>query len=638
MTDPAVPPKSTQYAPFFSALGKALGKLKLYTFDHLQVTDSLQESYQALQACLADHPEITLAWTGEKMLLNGLLSTSFGTMEHQLSAIFQRSHLHSLSLKGGVTFDEMKSFLKFLALKEGTIKSAEDLKAFFEAEKTQNIQINASYYTKVGGEENVLADDAAAGAGRGAGLGGPGSGGGAGEGGAGGLAGSGSGGGSGDASAPEWTKQLENQPVESMLQVIISKAVPDPEQRKKVFELIIQRLKSELEEYVRKATTQLEGEKQQITNIQERTVAILKNIADGSVMLDELGQIIMMDRMAEQIYGAPFSQVKGKKITEIAREDLLIAIAQELRDNADKNFSKEVLVQSDENTQSAVKHSTAMIHNPEGKIVGAMSLLNDIAKHRELQRMQNDFIAHVTHELRSPLTAIKASLGTMDVTPAQAQMLEIANRNIDRLGRLINDLLDCAKIGAGKMSVNLQPVDPIPVVRDSVASLQSWAKSKTINLTFNSQPVPKVLSDPDRLTQVVINLMSNAIKFTPKNGTIKVQVVPQGALFVRISVSDSGPGMSKEAQTRLFERFFQLKQAEKSEFPGTGLGLYIVKTFVELMKGQIGVESEEGKGSTFYFTLSVVEDIKQSAPVQGGNVHQAAAAKKKGWLSRLFGG
>ncbi len=626
MTPPDVKPRNPQYEQFFASFGKALAKLKLYTFEHPQVGESLQEAFAALESCLAERPEISIAWTGEKMLLNGLLSNSFGLLEGQLGTTFGRSHLHSITFQTGITLEEMKSFLKFLALKEGTIKSPEDLKAFFENEKVQKIQLNATYYTKVGGEENVSDDATGAGGGGGGGGAGGGS-----------LAeGSGSGSGSGGSGTSEWVDQLENQPVESMLQQIITRFIPNPEDRKRVFEIILRQLKTELEEYVRKATESLESEKQQMTNVQQRTVSILKNIADGNVMLDDLGKIIMMDRAAEQIYGAPFSEVKGKKITEIGREDLLIALAHELKDTADKNFSNEVLVQSDEQTQNAIKHSTAMIQNPEGKIVGAMSLLNDIARHRELQRMQNDFMAHVTHELRSPLTAIKAALGTMDATPSQTQLLEIANRNIDRLGRLINDLLDSAKIGAGKMSVNLQPIDPIPVLRDSVTALQSWAKSKGITLTFEApQPVSKILSDPDRLTQVVINLMSNSIKFTPKGGTIRVQVVPQGALFVKTSVIDSGPGMSKEAQAKLFERFFQLKQSEKSDFPGTGLGLYITKTFVELMKGQIGVESEVGKGSIFYFTLPVAEDAKSAVPTQG---QTAAAPKKKGWLAKLFGG
>ncbi|MBI3013400.1 MAG: HAMP domain-containing histidine kinase [Elusimicrobia bacterium] len=269
-------------------------------------------------------------------------------------------------------------------------------------------------------------------------------------------------------------------------------------------------------------------------------------------------------------------------------------------------------------------------------------MLQDVAKQKELQRMQEDFIGNVTHELRSPLTSIKAAMATLDddsdktVSPQQQQILTIANKNIDRLARLINDLLDTTKISAGKMAINPKPIQPDSILQDAVASLQSWAKMKQINLigeTVNN--LPAVMADVDRITQVLVNFISNAIKFTPAQGKITVRAQPMGNSYLKIFVSDTGPGMSKKEQDHLFEKFYQTKQLSKSDQPGTGLGLFIAKSIVEMHKGQIGLESVEGKGTTFYFTLPVAtepvkETLKDASPSQ--------LESKRGWLSRLFHG
>ncbi len=248
-------------------------------------------------------------------------------------------------------------------------------------------------------------------------------------------------------------------------------------------------------------------------------------------------------------------------------------------------------------------------------------------------------MSHVTHELRSPLTAIKAALGAAQETsvkdPQQEQVLTIAGRNADRLARLINDLLDVAKIGGGKMTVNPTPIPSETLLRDSTLSLESWAKMKKIQLIFEpKESLPYILADSDRTTQILVNLISNAIKFTPADGKIKVYASRLGASYLKIFVSDSGPGMTKEEKDHLFERFYQAKQLTKSDAPGTGLGLYIAKTLVELQKGQIGVESEKGKGTTFYFTIPITAEPPKSIPIK--TQAKNPIMKNKSWLTRFF--
>lgn len=647
-----LPTATPDFPAFFTSLGKTLSRLKLYSFDHPMTAQSIQESYQILQDCLAGSGELTIAWAENQILINGEPANLTGGSQEVWSGLFQKYSLNSFSFKKGVTAQELTSFVKFLTLKEGAIKSADDLKKFLKNENVNLIEIDAAFYAKLGGDQT-----APSGAGFGAGgTGAAGMGAGLGAG-AGGGAGSGAGAGVGSSGfsseeqqkqADEWVRQIQNSNLETMIWNVVIKAIPDPEMQKKVFDIILQKLKGDLDDYVKKATEQLEKEKQLIIKIQQRTESVIKNIAQGTIVLNEKGEVVMMDRTAEQIYGATFAELKGKKITDSKKEEVLIALANEIRDNFEGDEAPVVSTQSTDEMQQTIRQSTAMIQNPEGKIVGVMALLNDIAKHRELGRMQNDFMAHVTHELRSPLTAIKASLGTIfeddnKVSPSQQQILSIANRNIERLARLINDLLDCAKIGAGKMTVNAISIDPYPVLHDAVLSLQSWAGSKGIQLTDAELPktLPKILADADRLTQILINLIGNSIKFTPQGGKISIKAAPAGSVFLRVMISDTGPGMSKLAQERLFERFYQLQQKEKLDQPGTGLGLYITKNLVELHRGQIGVESEEGKGSTFFFTIPLAQEKRQAVGQEVGSekpvMHGAVVQKKRGWLARLFG-
>lgn len=600
---------------FLQSFGKTLGRVNLYSMNHPLALESLKSSFEALNKALAGHPEFTVSFTTEnKMLIDGEPLSGMGSFEQILSNIFERFQIHSLTFKSGCSLSELTSFYKLLVTKEGLIKDRDSVKIFFEKENVSHIQIDTSFYAKVGGDQPGTKS------------------------------------GEPNTTKDQIAKEAANQFVqtvsqmgslETMLNEIVKKSVPDPEMQKKIFEIIIKQMQSELQDYVRKATEQLEKDKKQLINEQARTEAVITHLADGAIVVDDQGRIVNMNPAAEKVYGASLSELKGKKLTEIAKEEVMIALAKELTLSEDKEFSKEVVVQSPQNIQQTIKTATTTIQNPDGKIVGVMSILQDIAKMRELQRMQNDFMAHVTHELRSPLTAIKAALGTLDdektpLSPSQNQVVTIANRNIDRLARLINDLLDSAKIEAGKMTINPRPIESEPILQEAVNSLQSWAQSKQIRLTFEPSGIlPIIFADPDRITQIVVNLISNAIKFTPKGGNIKVHTKSSGN-YLTVNITDSGQGISKENQQKLFNKFFQLAQKEKMDTPGTGLGLHIAKTFIELQNGQMGIESEEGKGSTFFFTIpcqTQTDERKETAP----KLQQESIQKKKSWFAKLFG-
>lgn len=244
-----------------------------------------------------------------------------------------------------------------------------------------------------------------------------------------------------------------------------------------------------------------------------------------------------------------------------------------------------------------------------------------IEKLRALDQMKEDFISSVTHELRSPLGAIESYLNVMALEQAKEnsggekwrEFIERMKINCARLTQFVNDLLDVAKIERGKMEIKRRPVELIPLAEEVLEFFKPKAGESEIRLlSYFSPALPKVMADPERIRQVLVNLISNALKFTPQGGQVTVsiqqsEISPNG--MVQCSVSDTGIGIPKEEQERIFNKFEQVKSAREKvkTAKGTGLGLSIVKALVEGHGGKIWVQSEEGKGSTFSFTLPRAE-------------------------------
>jgi signal transduction histidine kinase len=225
--------------------------------------------------------------------------------------------------------------------------------------------------------------------------------------------------------------------------------------------------------------------------------------------------------------------------------------------------------------------------------------------------MEDKTAAYLTHELRAPLTAIRCALELMREggDPANAaEVLDIALRNAERLGGLIDDILETSKLQTGKVSVAARPLSAGDAARDAVTALLPWADRKGLALAVVREPdLPPASADPKRLTQVLTNLLSNALKFTPAGGRVEVSVRRgrrERAGQVLFCVRDSGPGIALDEQAKLF-RYFAQGEAGRTSGSGTGLGLAIARAMVELMGGTLWLESEPGRGAAFYFTLPV---------------------------------
>jgi len=245
-------------------------------------------------------------------------------------------------------------------------------------------------------------------------------------------------------------------------------------------------------------------------------------------------------------------------------------------------------------------------------------LQEDIEKLKELERLKADFVSTVSHELRTPLTSMRGALGLLlggaggELSPKGRELLRIALTNTDRLIRLINDILDIEKMDAGHVQIRCDRLLLRPLLETTIAGLDGLARDSGVRLELQDLPELELLGDSDRLIQVFTNLISNAVKFSPKDGVVEVSAVVE-VDTVRVCVRDHGPGIPAEFASRIFGRFQQAGGAASRRSGGTGLGLSIAKAITELHGGRIGFENAEGGGSKFGVELPIAPPPERSS-------------------------
>ncbi|MBS1812951.1 MAG: HAMP domain-containing histidine kinase [Acidobacteria bacterium] len=242
------------------------------------------------------------------------------------------------------------------------------------------------------------------------------------------------------------------------------------------------------------------------------------------------------------------------------------------------------------------------------------ALVQANARLAELDRMKDTFLSMITHELRTPMTAMMGLAENLEagvygpLSEAQTENLKKIIENGVRLRQLVNDLLDLSKMESGMMRLQCEPLDPRTLVEAVIYQLESLAESAQVKLVNRvGYSLPEVFCDGQRVEQVLTNLISNALKFTPPGGTITITASAQDD-FITFTVADTGCGIQPEAQSHIFDKFIQLHPNKDDRTKGTGLGLTIVKHLVELHGGTVSVESEIGKGSQFHFSLPIYQE------------------------------
>ena len=331
--------------------------------------------------------------------------------------------------------------------------------------------------------------------------------------------------------------------------------------------------------------------------------AVLSSMAEGVLVVDNEGKILLMNPSLRKIFFVDFPP-ENRLPLEVIRNVYI----QEIIDNTLKNqklISQEILLTSPE--EKSLKINSVPILKDK-KIKGAMLVFHDITELKRLEKIRQEFVANVSHELRTPLATIKGYTETLlegaltDKENAK-DFINIIYHDSQRLSKLIDDLLDLSKIESGKLDLVFLPVNILDILKQALSILDNLAKEKNISINVEiPKDLPKVLADESRILQVMINLIDNAIKYTPNQGKIKVEAFLTGK-FIQMNVSDTGMGIPEEDIARIFERFYRVDKARSRELGGTGLGLSIVKHIIQAHSGQVGVKSELGKGSVFSFTL-----------------------------------
>ncbi|MBI4981720.1 MAG: PAS domain S-box protein [Candidatus Omnitrophica bacterium] len=336
-----------------------------------------------------------------------------------------------------------------------------------------------------------------------------------------------------------------------------------------------------------------------------KSVAILDNMVEGVLAIDKDTKIISINPATENIFGIKKSEVLGRYLLEVIRNNDIAEIASKVLINGDFISQELSLVWP---VQRIFRINASAIIIGESFISGCLIVIHDITEIRKLEAMRRDFVANVSHELKTPLTSIKGFVetlleGALDDKENSRHFLEIIHEHTIRLDVLINDLLSLAYLESKALALNLVKTN-IPALLDKVLEgFNSQVKIKGVNV---HNQLPKELfvnADSVKLGQVLVNLVDNAIKFNRAGGTVKIYHQDLDG-FIKIVVEDTGLGIPEKDLERIFERFYRVDKARSRELGGTGLGLSIVKHIIEAHGGSVGVESLEGAGSKFWFILS----------------------------------
>ena len=365
----------------------------------------------------------------------------------------------------------------------------------------------------------------------------------------------------------------------------------------------------------RKKFTALEGRRvaeiessqrrQQQTNVDAKAQqqVLFNSMIEGLLLLDRSQKIYLANRAFKNLFGLKI-ELRGKTILETLRLHELDELVQRVHAEG-QVFDYEVKLP--ELTERWLRVNAAVISNSAGEREGMIMVFHDLTRLKQLERTREEFVANVSHELRTPLSLIKGYIETLldgarNNPEVAERFLRIIERNTNRLDLLIQDLLTISALESGRMKLNLQPVDLHALAEKVLNDLHGRAENKNVKL-LNELPPLQTRADANRLDQVFANLVDNAIKYGRVSGKVTVGGRKLDDDRLEIFVRDDGPGIPPESLDRVFERFYRVDKARSRDQGGTGLGLSIVKHIVQAHGGEVRVDSELGKGATFFFTL-----------------------------------
>ncbi|GIN85338.1 PAS domain-containing sensor histidine kinase [Heyndrickxia sporothermodurans] len=361
----------------------------------------------------------------------------------------------------------------------------------------------------------------------------------------------------------------------------------------------------QLSNAINKLAKSLQHQMEEIRENQQRLTGVLTNMVSGVMLINPEGRIVLVNPAMEKIIGSTAERLTGKLHIEAGKSF-------ELSQLIDRSL-KEVVSIHDEVHMYFPKERILDAHlapyvGVNGGIKGIIIVLHDITEIRRLEKMRSEFVANVSHELKTPVTSLKGFAetlldGAMYDPEITKSFLTIIHDESERLHRLITDILHLSKIEQHQLPFHPEPLNVIDVIYESIDTIQEEINRKQLTFKLPEKQQQVIIeAEKDRLQQIILNLAANAVTYTPEKGYIEISLHEQEEQ-IDIIVADSGIGISKEDLPRIFERFYRVDKARSRNSGGTGLGLAIVKHLVESHHGSIHVESEEGKGTKFTITL-----------------------------------
>jgi PAS domain S-box-containing protein len=377
----------------------------------------------------------------------------------------------------------------------------------------------------------------------------------------------------------------------------------------------LQQVYEGLERKVAEKTSQLALKVEEVEAEKVKDDALLSSIGEGMVAIDADGRVVKVNQPAALTLGIQEATLYGKKITEAVH--FLDERGQAVPPETQPGFlalhhgqkTEEVYqVAHADNTKIAVSVTSSPVRL-QHRTIGVIMVIRDVTKEREVDRMKTEFISLASHQLRTPLSAIRwfsemlLSGDAGELSGDQKEFAKNISDSTDRMIQLVSSLLNISRIESGRIIIDPKPTDIKELVSGIVSDLQAKIKEREQNLAISVHDgLGKVNLDPRMIGQVYLNLLTNAIKYTPKGGEITVLVSKKEDQIIS-QVTDNGYGIPKAQQGKMFQKFFRADNVAKVETDGTGLGMYLVKAIVESSGGRIWFESEEGKGTTFWFSI-----------------------------------
>ena len=345
------------------------------------------------------------------------------------------------------------------------------------------------------------------------------------------------------------------------------------------------------------------------------TEAIIFSISDAVIVTNRFDELVLSNEAAEKLLGFKLDSALRKNVDRIISDGTLVRLIRETRSHG-RSFTRKVVEHCIDQKGSTRTFSITLscVLGPDEDVSGVVAVLHDVTREKEIAQMKTDFVSNVSHELKTPLSSIKAYVemlvdGEAEDEKTRGEFYDIIAFETDRLHRLIENILNISRIESGVVKVVKEPVSLTSVVKQVMDVAAPQAKIKNIELVESLAPVYyQIEADEDMIYQAVLNLISNAIKYTPEGGRVNVGVsVDERRGMAVCEVSDTGLGIPAEDLPHIFDKFYRVKSSRKMA-KGTGLGLTLVKHIVEMVHdGKLGVTSEAGQGSTFSFELPVLE-------------------------------